>query len=86
MQEFQKEVIDPGAKAKVLRFLTQNISPLKIDRDMLKHVWRNRYIDRELFARQGRLLRNSIAEINIIGKNLWGVGRNVRKFWSRLNN
>ena len=85
-EAFQKEVIDPGAKAKVLQFLTQNISPLKIDRDMLKHVWRNRYIDRELFARQGRLLRNSIAEINIIGKNLWGVGRNVRKFWSRLNN
>ena len=39
---------------------------------MLKHVWRNRYIDHELFACQGRLLRNSIAEINIIiiGKNL----------------
>ena len=53
---------------------------------MLKHVWRNRYIDRELFARQGRLLRNSIAEINIIGKIFPGGGRNVRKFWSRLNN
>ena len=39
---------------------------------MLKHVWRNRYI--ELFSRQGRLLRNAIAEINIIGKNFSGVG------------
>ena len=40
---------------------------------MLKHVWRNRYIDHELFARQGRLLRNPIAEINIIGKIFPGV-------------
>ena len=53
---------------------------------MLKHVWRNWYIDHELFASHGRLLRNSIAEINIIisSKNLSG-GRNVRKFWSRFN-
>ena len=41
---------------------------------MLKHVWRNRYIHRQLFARQGRLLRSAIAEINIIGKNLSGGG------------
>ena len=59
-------------KTKVLRFLAQNISPLKIDWGMLKHVGQNRCIDRELFARQGRLLRNSIAKINIIGKNLSG--------------
>ena len=49
---------------------------------MLKHVWRNRYIDRELFARQGRLLRNPIAEINIIGKIFpggrdWGMLKHV---------
>ena len=51
---------------------------------MFKHVGHNRYIDCELFARQGRLLHNSIAEINIIGQNLSG-GRNVKKFWNRLN-
>ena len=30
--DHQKEVIDPGAKAKVLRFLAQNISPSTFSR------------------------------------------------------
>ena len=46
----------------MLRFLTQNIESIKIDRFMLKYV--GCIIDRMLSVRHGHLLRNIIREFS----------------------